>query len=221
MRHRTLVAVWVTALVAGPAVLVEPALASADDHLIVGGITGLSVGTGSGGDFGIRVGADVSPAIRLSGEVHRLPGALPAWARAAIEQQAAALAGNLGDTVKARADLRAFEAIGTLRGSTKIARHAALYLEAGAGVARLSGSFQLSVGDPASGAGGSSSQIPHPLFAGLPRTSAMAVGGGGVTIATNTRVSFDLGYRFSRVFAGAQLGRIDSHRVYAAMQIGF
>jgi hypothetical protein len=192
-----------------------PRAAAAQDHGSVNFVSGLSLNQGSsitnaglsGVNFGGRVAVSLAPGFQAVGEVGRIGNVLPSLVTSVVaflpfDVRASATYGEGG--------VRMF---GATRSSVNP------YVEATAGMARLNVRVN--------GIGASADDLVNLGLAFVSRTPALAGIGGGVMLHSGP-MSFDVGYRYKKIFAkdlvDAVLGggqSLRSHQVTFGVGIRF
>ena len=197
------------------ALLAAPLPAMAQS-LVIGQSGGVTVGNQRGGDAQTAVGVNLSPYIRLTGEYGHLSSILPQAVSDDISAQANTYATQFGNAATTTGSLHANTFSALLRVHTDSTKPFGAFAEAGAGVARLSGSYFATMVDPVNGNSDITSQVTEPVLTSS--TQGLFSVGGGVTFAVNRRTGLDIGYRFNRIGGDTP---INSGSFYTGLQLRF
>ncbi len=197
------------ALVAAPL----PAMAQS---LVIGQAGGVTVGNQRGGAAQTTVGVNLTPYLRITGEYGHLSSILPQSVADDVNAQANTYATQFGNTATTSGTLRADTFSALVRVHTDSKQTVGAYLEAGGGVAHLSGSYFATMVDPINGNSDITSQVTEPLLTSS--TQGLFSIGGGVTFAINGRTGLDVGYRFNRISGDTP---INSGSFYTGLQLRF
>ncbi len=196
-------------------ILLLPVAARAQDRGFAAGMGGVTFNTVSGADVAGRAGVNVTPHVAVFGEFGRMSTALPVADQQTIEDSAATLSTQTSPAT-IQGGVPALYGLGGVRLSGIQRRSLTPYAEAGYGFARLTNDLTVLVNDS-----DVSSQVLNttPLTSDLPQTDPLLSIGGGVIFAATPRIGFDLGYRYSRIFAPSQ--GINTGKAYGAIRVGF
>ena len=189
--------------------LVSTCAAAQDDRAFVQGVGGIRLTSAPGiaASFGAMVGGSLTPNIDAVGEFGRMGDVMPS----VID---AALAFTYPDF-----QLSALYGVGGIRLVTSPAGHVRAYGETVAGVARLSSTLR-GIGSPTTGA------IVNTALSFVNTTEPLAAAGAGLIFQGGPIVA-NVGYRFTRIFAGDTLaglltgGNLDISEVRVGIGIRF
>lgn len=191
-----------------------PAAAQSPSSGSVRAFGGVSFMSETGGVFGGTVGVRVTPHVEVIGDVGRVTNILPRKIQRDLDAAARELGGYFGAPVTIDGKAPCVYGFGGVRLRRATAQRIALFIEAGAGVARGTASI-------AAEAGGVnvSREVVTALRVKHSETQPLVALGGGVQVPLSGRLSLDLGYRFMRIFTDDP--RIDTATMTAGLSWGF
>jgi opacity protein-like surface antigen len=191
-----------------------PAAAQAPSSGYVRGFGGVSFMSETGGVFGGTVGLRVTPHVDVIGDVGRVTNILPRTIQRDLDAAASELGSYFGSPVTIDGKAPCVYGFGGVRLRRVSAQRVALFVEAGAGVARGTASIAAETGGV-----NVSREVVALLRVKHSETQPLFAIGGGVQVPLNSRLSLDLGYRFMRIFTDDP--RIDTATMTAGFAWGF
>jgi len=195
---------WVASLA-----LAVPAFAQVAPRVHVQGSAGPSFGTESSSVFAGGAGMRVGRWFQITGEVGRMRNVLPKPVKAVADALANELRAETGSAVSVNARASAMYATGGVRWLVPSRGAVHPYLGVTAGLARVTPHVNVAVEGVSLGSGGSDESMTEPLV-GV---------GGGVTLDANSRLAFELGYHYNRIFTPDPA--IETSRVMGALLVRF
>ena len=194
-----------------------PAAARAQNQQrgFVTGISGVTFDTASNMDLGGRAGAKLSPHVQIFGETGRIGSVLPKDDRQSVVAGTNALAAaEIDGAPLVFGEVPMIYGLGGVRLTASPRGRVTPYAEGAFGMAHLRDNVSATV-DGADVL----AQVTTPLLAALPENDRMMGLGGGVSILGGKHTAFELGYRYSRVFAPQQ--PINTGKVDAGIRFNF
>jgi len=206
---------WVI-IILSVVVLFLPRTARAQERLFAGGLGAVTFGPVTASDFAARVGVKPSSHVALFGEFGRMTDVLPSAEQQTITDNTTALAAAQGGTTSlVLGHVPAGYGEFGVRAVGKSQQHVKPFGEAAFGFTHLTSSLTATI----DGADVTSQVLTTPLTSHLPQTAPLMSLSGGLSIAAGKRTSFDIGYRYSRVFADTD--GINVGKLYGAVHVGF
>ena len=189
--------------------LLVPAAARAQSRAFATGLGGMTFDTASNLDLAGRAGVKLSPHVQVFGETGRMSSVLPKADRQAVEQATTALAATEIDGAPfVFGEVPMIYGLGGVRVTSSPMARFTPYAEGTFGVAHLRDNVSATV-DGADVL----SQVATPLLAALPENDHLLGVGGGVSVLGGKHTAFEVGYRYSRVFApehAINTGKVDA-----------
>ncbi len=192
-----------------------PVAARAQSRGFVTGLGGMTFDTASNLDLAGRAGAKLSSHVQVFGETGRMASVLPKADQQAVETATTALAATEIDGAPfVFGQVPMTYGLGGVRVTGSPIRRMTPYAEGTVGMAHLKNEVNATV-DGADVL----SQVATPLLAALPENDRLMGVGGGVSVLGGKHTAFEVGYRYSRVFAPQH--PINTGKVDAGIRLNF
>lgn len=200
-------------------VFAVPLPAAAQDRGSVRAMVGATMVTESGVTFGAAAGFKMNPNLQIFGEFGRMQNVLPSSVLEEVEIEAAQVAnarnGKASSTASATAN---YGLLGVRRNLRKVG-DAQVFVEIGAGAARVESSLEASIRGSETLQGDISNLVSVPFTESSPQTKALATIGGGFTLDITQKLGVEMGYRYVRIFTDNPA--INAGNIYGALRFGF
>jgi opacity protein-like surface antigen len=200
-------------------VLAAPLPAAAQDRGVFRVMGGATVGTESGGAFGAGVDVRITPKALIFGEFGRLQNVLPSSVLDQVEVDSAQVANGLGGKASSTASASAtYGMVGLRMNLYKIGENQ-LFVEGGAGAAKVKSEVEAFIRGSATLQGDISDRVSVPFAEATPATKALGTFGGGVILAVNQRIGVEMGVRYFYIATSSP--SISGGQIYGAVRFGF
>ena len=198
---------------AAPAPTTPPAVTTVPRAVVV-----VDVGTAFGNTeahwaYAGGLGVTLGPHIQIAAQVGRFDNIVTKALHNDIRDSAATLSGTLAAPVTSSSAVGATYALADVRLAREMAPHLGVFVDAGAGIARVDPQFA------ATEAGGDvSGQVLERIRVPVAQTTFCASVGGGFSIRLSRRVTVDAGYRFGRIGTTQTL---ETNLLYGGWRLGW
>jgi opacity protein-like surface antigen len=175
--------------------------------------------TESGVTFGAAAGMQVKSNLEIFGEFGRMQNVLPSSVLEEVEKASALVVNPLGGKASSTASATANYGLFGVRRNVGKLGDAQLFVEGGAGAAKVESTLEASIRGSEALQGDISHLVSVPFTDSSPQTKALATFGGGFTLGITQKVGVEMAYRYVRIFTDNPA--INAGNIYGALRLAF